>query len=91
MFWTTPVGVTPASKRIARSRPPVVTRNERREARLGNQGVGQPVVSEGRGYARLCEVVKPGHSLDLLGREEQRVGQVVHQDGDPDGVDRLGS
>jgi len=55
--------------------------------RVVNQGVGQPVVNEGRGYARLCEVVQPGDSLDLLRREEQRVGQVVHQDGDPDGVD----
>ena len=62
--------------------------NERREARLGNQRVGQPVVGEGRGDARLRELVKPGHSLDLVRREEQRVGQVVHQDRDPDGVDR---
>ena len=62
--------------------------NERREARLGDQRIGQAVVGDSRGHARPCEVVKPGRALHVLRREEQRVGHVVHQDRDPDGVDR---
>ena len=62
--------------------------NERREARLGDQGVGQAVAGKRGGCVWLREVVKPGRALDLLRREEQRVGHVVHQDRDPNGVDR---
>ena len=45
--------------------------NERREAGLCDQGIGQAVVGEGRGCARLREMVKPGRALDMLRREEQ--------------------
>ena len=35
--------------------------------------------------------MEPGRALDVFRRKEQRVGQVVHQDRDPDAVDRLES
>ena len=42
MFSTTPVGVTPASKRIVRSRPPVVTRTSAEKPGWAISASGSP-------------------------------------------------
>ena len=89
MFSTTPVGVTPASKRIVRSRPPVVTRTSAEKPGSAISASGRPssvTADAARGRARWwSQVVRP----TCWRREEQRIGQVVHQDRDPDAVDRF--
>ena len=63
--------------------------HERREAGLRDQGIGQAVVGNRRGDSGPREMMKPGRALDVLCREQQRVGHVVHQNRDPDAVNRL--
>jgi len=62
MFSTTPVGVTPASNRIARSRPPVVTRTSAEKPGWAIRASGRPSVTaeSTRGRERWCsQVVRP--------------------------------
>ena len=76
MFSTTPVGVTPASKRIARSRPPVVTRTSAEKPGSAISASGRPSsvrAEAARGFASwwsqvvrsTCSVGKSRGSVTL--------------------------